>query len=76
MQCLGRLASTTALARRRLVDAAVTIGAHKGERVMPVMIEIKRPDARIEPVDLDKIIGRELNRNLENDEPITWDSIR
>jgi sialic acid synthase SpsE len=54
----------------------LTIGAHKGKRVMPVMIEIKRPVARIDPVDLDRIIGRELNRDLENDEPITWDSIR
>ncbi len=63
-------------ARRRLVNAAVTVGLHKSERVTVAMIEIKRPDPGIEPVDLVRILGRELNKDQENDEPITWDRIR
>ena len=62
-------------ARRHLVNAAVT-GLYKSERVMVATIEIKAPDPGIEPVDLGRILGRELNRDQENDEPITWDRIR
>jgi N,N'-diacetyllegionaminate synthase len=61
------------LIRRALVANG---NLRKGERLTRAMIEIKRPAAGIAPVDLNRIIGRELNRDLENDEPITWDSIR
>jgi sialic acid synthase SpsE len=47
----------------------------KGARLTREMIEIKRPANGIDPRDLAKVIGRELARALENDEPITWASL-
>jgi sialic acid synthase SpsE len=39
------------------------------------MIAIKRPAEGIPPGDLDQAIGRRLNRDLADDEPITWNSL-
>jgi N,N'-diacetyllegionaminate synthase len=47
----------------------------KGTRLTREMIEIKRPSGGVVPGDLAKVIGLELRRDLEDDEPITWDSL-
>jgi N,N'-diacetyllegionaminate synthase len=47
----------------------------KGARLTRAMIEIKRPATGIAPADLNKVLGRELQRDLEDDEPITWDCL-
>jgi N,N'-diacetyllegionaminate synthase len=47
----------------------------KGTRLTRAMIEIKRPADGISPGDLVKVIGLELRCDLEDDEPITWDSL-
>jgi N,N'-diacetyllegionaminate synthase len=61
------------LIRRSLV-ASRKLSA--GDRLTREMIDIKRPATGIDPGDLDKAIGRELNQSLEDDEPITWASLR
>jgi N,N'-diacetyllegionaminate synthase len=48
---------------------------HRGTRLTRAMIEIKRPTGGVEPGDLPKVLGRELRRDLEDDEPITWESL-
>jgi sialic acid synthase SpsE len=47
----------------------------KGDRLTRAMIAIKRPAEGIAPGDLDQVIGRRLNRDLADDEPITWNSL-
>ncbi len=47
----------------------------KGTRLTRDMIEIKRPEGGIAPGDLLKVLGLELRRDLEEDEPITWESL-
>jgi sialic acid synthase SpsE len=60
------------LIRRSLV---ATRSLRKGERLTRAMIEIKRPASGIEPADLHKVLGRQLTRDLAEDEPIGWESI-
>ena len=48
---------------------------YKGQRLTHDMIEIKRPAHGIDPREIDKAIGRELARDLDDDEPITWASL-
>jgi sialic acid synthase SpsE len=48
----------------------------KGWKLDRSMIEIKRPADGIAPRDLDRAVGRELARDLKDDEPITWDSLK
>jgi N,N'-diacetyllegionaminate synthase len=47
----------------------------QGDRLTRAMIAIKRPAEGIAPGDLDQVIGRRLNRDLADDEPITWNSL-
>ena len=47
----------------------------KGERLTREMIEIKRPATGIAPGDLGKVLGRQLRSDLEDDAPITWESL-
>ncbi len=47
----------------------------KGDRLTREMIAIKRPAAGISPGELDKVLGRQLRCDLEDDEPITWASL-
>ena len=44
----------------------------KGERLTRDMIGIKRPEGGIAPADIAKALGRELNRDLDEDQPIAW----
>jgi len=60
------------LIRRSLVAAAPL---RKGTRLARTMIEIKRPADGIDPGDLDKVLGLVLQRDLEEDQPITWDCL-
>lgn len=54
----------------------VAVGAlRKGTQLTRAMIDIKRPASGIDPGDLDKVIGRTLRRDVEDDEPIAWDSL-
>jgi sialic acid synthase SpsE len=57
------------LIRRSLVAKR---NLRKGERLARDMIEIKRPEGGIAPGDIHKLVGRELNRDLDEDQPITW----
>jgi sialic acid synthase SpsE len=43
-----------------------------GTRLTREMLEIKRPATGIEPADLGKVIGLRAQRDIEDDEPITW----
>ena len=47
----------------------------KGDRLTREMIEIKRPQNGIAPADIGKAIGRELNCDLDDDQPITWSNL-
>jgi N-acetylneuraminate synthase len=58
---------------RRSLVARGTLKA--GDRLTESMVDIKRPAGGIEPKYFAKVIGRVLRRNLEDDEPITWESL-
>jgi len=60
------------LIRRSLVASGKL---RKGEKLTREMIEIKRPADGIEPGKLDDVIGRRLARDLDEDQPITWDGL-
>lgn len=60
------------LIRRSIIAAAPL---RRGERLTRAMIEIKRPAEGIEPRWLDAVIGRVLQRDLQADEPITWQDL-
>jgi N,N'-diacetyllegionaminate synthase len=47
----------------------------RGTRLSRDMIEIKSPADGIHPGELDKVLGRVLTRDLEEDRPITWDCL-
>jgi len=59
-----------ALIRKSLVAAQ---DLKKGTRLTRNMIEIKRPRGGIEPVDLNKIIGLTLTRDVAEDMFLTWE---
>jgi sialic acid synthase SpsE len=58
-----------ALIRKSLVAAE---GLKKGTRLTRRMIEIKRPRGGIEPIDLNKVIGLTLTRDVAEDMFLTW----
>jgi N,N'-diacetyllegionaminate synthase len=60
------------LIRKSLVAAG---NLRKGAVLRRDMIEIKRPEGGIEPRDLDKVLGLKLNRDIEEDAPITWNDL-
>jgi len=60
------------LIRKSLVAARRLM---KGTTLAREVIEIKRPEGGIAPGDLGKIIGLKLTRDLEPDQPITWDCV-
>jgi N,N'-diacetyllegionaminate synthase len=57
------------LIRRSLVARR---SLRKGERLTREMVAIKRPAGGIAPENIDKVLGRQLNCDLEDDQPITW----
>jgi N,N'-diacetyllegionaminate synthase len=61
------------LIRRSLVANA---SLNAGTRLTREMIDIKRPASGIAPRELQSVIGRELLRDLGEDEPITWDFLK
>jgi N-acetylneuraminate synthase len=62
------------MANLPLIRRSLVANGHlrQGTRLTREMIEIKRPAEGIEPRDLEKVVGRELARDLKDDEPITW----
>jgi len=60
------------LIRRSLVAKR---SLRKGERLTREMLAIKRPAAGVAPEDIDKVIGRRLICDLDDDEPVTWSSL-
>ena len=60
------------LIRRSLVASR---SLRKGERVTRDMISIKRPATGIAPDDIEKVLGKRLICDLEDDEPITWSNL-
>ena len=58
---------------RKSLVAARDLNA--GVRLERAMIEIKRPTGGIEPVDLDRVVGRVLNRDIGADMPIQWSDL-
>jgi N,N'-diacetyllegionaminate synthase len=65
-------------ANRPLIRRSLVAGAalRAGQRLTREMIEIKRPASGITPGELQQVIGRELARDLQEDEPITWDCLK
>jgi len=57
------------LIRKSLVASKILV---RGTRLTRNMIGIKRPQGGVEPADLEKILGRTLIRDVEEDAPITW----
>lgn len=47
----------------------------KGERLVAADLAIKRPGYGIQPTDLDRVVGRTLNRDLSADAVLTWDDL-
>lgn len=47
-----------------------------GTRLTREMLTCKRPGGGVEPCDLDKLVGFALNRDLSEDEPLSWDFVR
>lgn len=60
------------LARRSIVAKCFI---KKDTIITPDMLEIKRPGYGIHPKFLEIIVGRKANRDIEEDEIITWDMI-
>jgi N-acetylneuraminate synthase len=60
------------LIRKSLVAAAPLA---KGTVLTRQMIEIKRPRGGIEPRDLERVVGRTLARDVEEDAPLGWDDL-
>jgi N-acetylneuraminate synthase len=46
-----------------------------GTQLNSAMVEIKRPADGIDPRRLNEVIGRKLNRDLRDDEPIRWSDL-
>jgi N,N'-diacetyllegionaminate synthase len=65
-------AANLPLIRKSLVAAR---RLEKGTRLTRELIDIKRPAHGIAPGELAGVLGRELRRPLEMDEPITWASL-
>jgi len=65
-------AANVPLIRKGLVAAR---RLEKGTRLTRELIDIKRPANGIAPGELARVLGRELGRALEADEPITWTSL-
>lgn len=47
----------------------------RGDRLTREMVDVKRPAEGIDPRQIDEAIGRELRRDLDYDQPITWDDL-
>lgn len=60
------------LIRKSLVAATDLL---KGTRLTREMIEIKRPQGGIEPMDLEKLIGLRLKKDIGEDALMTWSDI-
>lgn len=65
-------------ANRPLIRRSLVAGSalRAGQRLTREMIEIKRPASGIAPRELQRVLGRELARDLQEDEPITWDCLK
>ncbi len=61
-----------ALIRKSLVAAS---NLKKGTKLTREMIEIKRPLGGIEPMDLEKVLGLTLNKDVEEDMFLTWQDL-
>jgi N-acetylneuraminate synthase len=59
-------------ARRSLVAAREI---DEGEKITREDISIKRPGTGISPVMINVVIGQRVQRPIETDEVLTWDSI-
>jgi N,N'-diacetyllegionaminate synthase len=62
-----------AVARKSLVSVRPI---KKGSRIAAADIVIKRPGHGIQPKDIEKVIGLEVNRDLQADDVITWDTFK
>lgn len=62
------------LMNRPLIRKSLMAGRFlkKGTIIAERMIQIKRPESGIKPIDFNKVIGRRLKRNIQNDQPICW----
>ena len=79
-QCLGSPLKQPApceLENLPLIKKSLVAGhdMRRGTRLTRQMIEIKRPKGGIEPGDLEKVIGLTLQRDVEEDAPITWQDL-
>lgn len=54
----------------------VVRGIAAGTRLTADMLTCKRPGGGIEPAQMDECVGCVVNRDFEEDEPLTWDDLR
>ncbi len=59
-------------ARRSIV---AEVDMKKGDEITRDRISFKRPGTGISPADLDKVMGRRINRNIRRDEIIKWEDL-
>lgn len=62
------------LVNRPLIRKSLVAGRFlkKGTILVDSIIDIKRPEGGIKPIDFTKIIGRRLKRNIQKDQHICW----
>lgn len=48
----------------------------KGEIIEPAMLEMKRPGDGISPMELPRVVGRRLNKNLEAGAKLAWTDLQ
>ena len=59
-------------ARRSLI---VCKSLNKGDILSNESLTWKRPGTGIEPSEIDKVIGRKINKDLDEDHIITWEDL-
>jgi N,N'-diacetyllegionaminate synthase len=47
----------------------------KGSKILEEMVDIRRPGNGIQPIHLEKIIGKTVQEDILKEEPVTWDKI-
>ena len=58
---------------RRSITALQEI--KKGEKIKKMMIGIKRPAKGIDPIDIDKVVGKITSKKIRQDQPIKWSDL-
>ncbi|MHC1732887.1 MAG: N-acetylneuraminate synthase family protein [Bacteroidales bacterium] len=73
IKCLDTELAARNNARRSLVTAC---DIKKGEKITEDKLTFKRPGAGISPADIDKVIGREILLDLDEDTILYWEHLK